>query len=173
MEGMGGFLANRRPLLLLGHEMVHGFDNNGKAYDKDGFKFNWWTQNEESDYDNRTKCMAEQYNSFAIEHNNKIYTISERCEEPQQGYFSAGSNVPGYQGVSSTGPDDCAKKCTNVTDCVVWTFRKSSSQCWLKTINAGTTFDNDYVSGCTGCIPSVQEIATLGENVHIRIQLHL
>ena len=38
--------------------MVHGFDNNGKAYDKDGFKFNWWAQNEESDYDNRTKCMV-------------------------------------------------------------------------------------------------------------------
>ena len=43
---------------LLGHEMVHGFDNNGKAYDKDGFKFNWWTQTEERDYDNRTKCMV-------------------------------------------------------------------------------------------------------------------
>ena len=42
----------------LGHEMVHGFDNNGKAYDKDGFKLNWWTKKEEIDYANRTKCLV-------------------------------------------------------------------------------------------------------------------
>merc|ERR1712037_637639 len=44
----------------LGHEMVHGFDNNGKAYDKDGFKLNWWSKKEEKDYANRTKCLSEQ-----------------------------------------------------------------------------------------------------------------
>ena len=38
--------------------MVHGFDNNGKAYDKDGFKLNWWTKEEEKDYANRTKCLV-------------------------------------------------------------------------------------------------------------------
>ena len=43
---------------LLGHEMVHGFDNSGKAYDKDGYKFNWWTSTEETDYANRTECMV-------------------------------------------------------------------------------------------------------------------
>ena len=43
---------------LLGHEMVHGFDNTGKAYDKDGYKLNWWTTTEERDYDNRTECMV-------------------------------------------------------------------------------------------------------------------
>ena len=39
---------------LLGHEMVHGFDNDGKDYDKDGYKFNWWTTTEKRDYDNRS-----------------------------------------------------------------------------------------------------------------------
>ena len=42
----------------LGHEMVHGFDNKGKAYDKDGFKLNWWNKKEEKDYANRTKCLV-------------------------------------------------------------------------------------------------------------------
>ena len=42
----------------LGHEMVHGFDNNGKAYDKDGFKLNWWSKKEEKDYANRTECLV-------------------------------------------------------------------------------------------------------------------
>ena len=38
--------------------MVHGFDNAGKAYDKDGFKLNWWTKKEEKDYANRTRCLV-------------------------------------------------------------------------------------------------------------------
>ena len=41
--------------------MVHGFDNNGKAYDKDGFKLNWWTKEEEKDYANRTKCLVKSF----------------------------------------------------------------------------------------------------------------
>ena len=48
----------------VGHEMVHGFDNNGKAYDKDGFKLNWWTKKEEKDYANRTQCLVSLFQSW-------------------------------------------------------------------------------------------------------------
>ena len=44
--------------VILGHEMVHGFDNHGKAYDKDGYKFNWWTKEEERNYMSRTQCLV-------------------------------------------------------------------------------------------------------------------
>ena len=50
----------------VGHEMVHGFDNNGKAYDKDGFKLNWWTKKEEKDYANRTQCLVSQFQSWNL-----------------------------------------------------------------------------------------------------------
>jgi len=60
----------------LGHEMVHGFDNNGKAYDKDGFKLNWWSKKEEKDYANRTKCLSEQYRSFTINYKGEPFTLS-------------------------------------------------------------------------------------------------
>ena len=42
----------------LGHEMVHGFDDTGRLYDKDGLRFNWWTKNEEKEYDRRTQCLV-------------------------------------------------------------------------------------------------------------------
>ena len=43
---------------LLGHEMVHGFDNSGKDYDKDGYEFKWWTKAEDKEYANRTQYMV-------------------------------------------------------------------------------------------------------------------
>merc|ERR1712037_152562 len=55
---------------------VHGFDNNGKAYDKDGFKLNWWTKEEEKDYANRTKCLSEQYKSFRITYEGRSYSVA-------------------------------------------------------------------------------------------------
>ena len=42
----------------LGHEMVHGFDETGKDYDKDGFRANWWRKNETEGYKNRTQCLV-------------------------------------------------------------------------------------------------------------------
>ena len=42
----------------LGHEMVHGFDEIGKDYDKDGFRANWWRKNETEGYKNRTQCLV-------------------------------------------------------------------------------------------------------------------
>jgi len=63
------------------------------------------------------------------------------------GYLPAGDNVPGYQGVSCAGPDDCAKMCASVKGCVAWTFQKSTNKCWLKTTNAGVIFNEDWVSG--------------------------
>lgn len=58
---------------IIGHEMVHGFDNEGKTYDKDGYKFNWWTKDEEKNYTSRTQCLADQYSGFSINYENIAY----------------------------------------------------------------------------------------------------
>ena len=43
----------------LGHEMVHGFDDRGRLYDKDGLRFNWWTRpSEKKEYDERTQRLV-------------------------------------------------------------------------------------------------------------------
>ena len=44
--------------MLLGHEMVHGFDDRGRTYDKDGLKFNWWKPSEVTEYNKRTQCLV-------------------------------------------------------------------------------------------------------------------
>ena len=49
----GGFVA-----ATLGHELTHGFDSNGRMFDKDGFTLDWWEQEDEEAFDNRTACMV-------------------------------------------------------------------------------------------------------------------
>jgi len=71
------------------------------------------------------------------------------CEEPGQGFLPAGDNVPGYQDIPSAGPDDCAKMCGNVKDCVAWTLHLVSNQCWLKNVykDGSNSNDIDWVWG--------------------------
>ena len=43
----------------LGHEMSHGFDDEGCQFDKDGNLANWWTAEDKAKYDERTKVLAD------------------------------------------------------------------------------------------------------------------
>jgi predicted metalloendopeptidase len=58
----------------LGHEMVHGFDNTGRLFDKDGLRFDWWTKKEKTEYDKRTQCLVEQYQNFSISYEGEDYS---------------------------------------------------------------------------------------------------
>ena len=44
---------------VIGHELTHGFDDEGCQYDKDGNLFNWWTADDKGRYDERTKVLAD------------------------------------------------------------------------------------------------------------------
>ena len=44
---------------VIGHEMGHGFDDEGCQYDKDGNLNNWWTAADKARYDERTKVLAD------------------------------------------------------------------------------------------------------------------
>jgi predicted metalloendopeptidase len=59
----------------LGHEMVHGFDDRGRLYDKDGLRFDWWTKKEKKEYDVKTQCLVEQYQNFSISYEGEDYSI--------------------------------------------------------------------------------------------------
>merc|ERR1719341_2860953 len=59
----------------LGHEMVHGFDNIGRLFDKDGLRFDWWTRpSEKKEYDERTQRLVEQYQNFSISYKGEEYS---------------------------------------------------------------------------------------------------
>ena len=44
---------------VIGHEMSHGFDDEGCQYDKDGNLVNWWTAEDKTKFDERTKVLAD------------------------------------------------------------------------------------------------------------------
>ena len=52
--------------LVIGHEMTHGFDDQGAQYDKDGNLSNWWSTNDSAQFVARSKKVIEQYNGFTV-----------------------------------------------------------------------------------------------------------
>jgi putative endopeptidase len=49
---------------VIGHEIGHGFDDQGSKFDGDGRLLDWWTQADREEFDKRTAVLIEQYNSF-------------------------------------------------------------------------------------------------------------
>ena len=50
---------------VIGHEISHGFDDQGSKYDGDGNLSNWWTDADLSAFDARGKQLVEQYNQYS------------------------------------------------------------------------------------------------------------
>ncbi len=48
----------------VGHELTHGFDDEGRQYDKDGNLKNWWTKDDEQKFNQRADCMVKQYDAI-------------------------------------------------------------------------------------------------------------
>jgi putative endopeptidase len=48
----------------VGHELTHGFDDEGRQYDKDGNLKNWWTKDDEQKFTERADCMVKQYDAI-------------------------------------------------------------------------------------------------------------
>ncbi|XP_078493290.1 phosphate-regulating neutral endopeptidase PHEX-like [Ciona intestinalis] len=49
---------------ILGHELTHGFDDNGRMYDIQGRMRNWWSPASLAEFKKREKCMEKQYSSI-------------------------------------------------------------------------------------------------------------
>ena len=49
---------------VIGHEMGHGFDDQGRKSDGDGIQRDWWTAEDATAYEGRAKALAEQYSAF-------------------------------------------------------------------------------------------------------------
>ena len=49
---------------VIGHEMGHGFDDQGSKSDWQGIQRNWWTDEDRARFEARTKALVEQYNQF-------------------------------------------------------------------------------------------------------------
>ncbi len=50
----------------IGHELTHGFDDEGRLYDADGNLHDWWTQQDAEQFTNRTQLMINQFNNYTV-----------------------------------------------------------------------------------------------------------
>jgi putative endopeptidase len=65
---------------VIGHEFMHGFDDQGSKFDAAGNMQNWWTDEDRAQFDERTKSLVDQYGDFvAIDdlHVNGELTLGE------------------------------------------------------------------------------------------------
>jgi len=64
----------------IGHELTHGFDDEGSQFDANGNLRNWWTKEDREKFNSRTKCVQDQYAQYIILddiHINSALTLGE------------------------------------------------------------------------------------------------
>ena len=47
--------------MVIGHELTHGFDDQGRHYDGIGNKKDWWQEESKVEFDKKAQCLADQY----------------------------------------------------------------------------------------------------------------
>ena len=55
---------------VIGHEIIHAFDDNGRLFDENGNYYNWWDNNDNIKYNEISNKLVEQYNSYKIYNEN-------------------------------------------------------------------------------------------------------
>jgi putative endopeptidase len=64
----------------IGHELTHGFDDEGSQFDAKGNLRNWWTEDDRKQFESRTKCVQDQYAQYVVVadvHINSALTLGE------------------------------------------------------------------------------------------------
>lgn len=51
---------------VIGHEMSHGFDDNGSKYDADGTLRNWWTDEDRQKFEAKTVALGKQFDAYTV-----------------------------------------------------------------------------------------------------------
>jgi len=49
---------------VIGHELTHGFDDQGRKYDPQGNLRDWWTEQDGKEFETRASCVADEYSNF-------------------------------------------------------------------------------------------------------------
>ena len=50
--------------LVIGHELTHGFDDQGRKFDPKGNLHDWWTAEDGKEFEKRVSCVADEYSNF-------------------------------------------------------------------------------------------------------------
>ena len=49
---------------VMGHELTHGFDDQGRQFDAQGNLRNWWTPEDAAEFEKRAECFIKEYSAF-------------------------------------------------------------------------------------------------------------
>ncbi|HIZ26413.1 MAG TPA: M13 family metallopeptidase [Candidatus Barnesiella merdipullorum] len=74
--------------VVIGHEMTHGFDDQGRQYDKDGNLNDWWTPEDAEQFNQRAEILAKQYDNIIV-----LDTVHAN------GHFTLGENIADHGGL--------------------------------------------------------------------------
>ena len=85
--------------VVIGHEMSHGFDDQGSQYDKDGNINNWWTAEDKAAFDARTQVLVDHFNGIEI-----LPAVIEDGKEVSpklfgNGQYTLGENIGDFGGL--------------------------------------------------------------------------
>ena len=58
--------------LVIGHELTHGFDDQGRKFDPQGNLRDWWTETDGKEFEKRVSCVADEYSNFVAVDNMKL-----------------------------------------------------------------------------------------------------
>ena len=70
--------------VVIGHEMTHGFDDQGAQFDKEGNLNNWWSEEDKAKFDAQTAALADYFSSFEVApgvHANGKFTLGENIAD--------------------------------------------------------------------------------------------
>lgn len=74
--------------VVIGHEMTHGFDDQGSKFDKDGNQQDWWTPSDTTKFKERTQVLVEHFNNIEVLPGLKA-----------NGEYTLGENIADYGGL--------------------------------------------------------------------------
>ena len=74
--------------VVIGHEMTHGFDDQGRKFDKDGNLNDWWTVEDAANFDERAKVLVDYFDNIVV-----IDTVRAN------GTFTLGENIADHGGL--------------------------------------------------------------------------
>ena len=77
---------------VIGHEIGHGFDDQGAKYDGDGNLVDWWTDDDRTEFGARTKALIEQYEEYSPRGLDSSHHVN--------GAFTVGENIGDLGGLS-------------------------------------------------------------------------
>ena len=70
--------------VVIGHEMTHGFDDQGRKFDNDGNLSDWWTEEDAARFDERAKVLVNYFDNIIVidtVHANGTFTLGENIAD--------------------------------------------------------------------------------------------